>query len=120
MVQAQAPVAEIDLHDLRVRSHPLAPAARAADGVAGPSRDALWLGDGMLAVTGSDLPSSPGDPDTPAGLTLIDTRTWRARTIDPLARTSTFAHSAGLLSAPREHGPKCGAPRRRETGAALA
>ena len=57
VVQAQAPVAEIDLDDLRVRSHPFAPTARAADGVTGPSRDALWLGDGMLAVTGSDLPS---------------------------------------------------------------
>ena len=98
VVQAQAPVAEVDLETLRVRSHPLAPAARAADRVAGPSRDALWLGDGMLAVTGSDLPSTPGDPDTPAGLTLIDTRNWRARTIDPLATDAVLVSGTVLSS----------------------
>lgn len=91
VVQAQAPVAEIDLDDLRVRSHPFAPTARAADGVTGPSRDALWLGDGMLAVTGSDR-------DTPAGLTLIDTRTWHARTVDPRATDAVLVSGTVLSS----------------------
>ena len=57
VVQAQAPVAEVDLSTFRVRSHPLGLGARAADAVVGPTRHALWLGRGLLAVTGSD--SSP-------------------------------------------------------------
>jgi len=90
VVQAQAPLAEVDLATFQVRSHPLEPEARAADRVAGPTRDALWLGHGLLAVTGSDS-------QTPAGLTLVDTRRWRARTID--ARTTDAALVSGTLLA---------------------
>jgi len=93
VVQAQAPVAEVDLSTFQVRSHPLGLGARAADAVVGPTRHALWLGHGLLAVTGSDSSSSTGDPEgggsgraAAAGLTLVDTRRWSARTID--ARTT--------------------------------
>lgn len=90
VVQARAPVAEVDLDTLEVRSHPLEHGARAADAVAGPTRDAIWLGRGRLAVTGSDSRS-------PAGLTLIDTRDWRARTID--RRTTDAVLVSGTLLA---------------------
>jgi hypothetical protein len=81
VVQAQAPVAEVDLRTFEARSHPLEPVARTADAVAGPTRHAIWLGRGLLAITGSDSQSSTKDPseavparETPAGLTLVDTR----------------------------------------------
>ena len=92
VVQAQAPVAEIDLQTFRVRSHPLQ--LQAADRVAGPTRSALWLGRGLLGVTGSD---SGRDGETPAGLTLVDTRSWQARMID--ARASEAALVSGTLLA---------------------
>jgi len=101
VVQAGAPVAEIDLRTLRVRYHELSepisllgrlhdwlepkPQAKAQEG---PNRQALWLGHGLLAVTGTDTHASLGAPgreaqwDTAAGLKLIDTRRWTIRTID--------------------------------------
>jgi hypothetical protein len=79
VVQAQAPVAEIELSSFQVRSHPLGGPARAPNAVVGHTRYALWLGRDRLAVTGFD--ERPGGP-RPAGLTLIDTRRWRAQTID--------------------------------------
>jgi hypothetical protein len=100
VVQAEAPAAEVDLATFAVRSHPLEPGALAADAVAGPEREALWLGRGLLAVTGSDLKSSADRRElreTPAGLTLVDTRRWRARTIDP--RTTDAALVSGTLLA---------------------
>jgi hypothetical protein len=93
VVQADAPVAEVDLPTFRVSSHPLQP--QAADAVAGPTRHALWLGHGLLAVTGSDAHS--GGRETPAGLTLVDTRRWRARMID--ARTTDVLLVSGTLLA---------------------
>jgi hypothetical protein len=105
VVQAWAPLAEVDLSTLRVRSHPLEPEARAADAVAGPTRHALWLGRGMLAVTGLDSHCSADDPEragrcgaTPAGLTLVDTRRWRARTIDPRTTDAVLVSGTVLAS----------------------
>ena len=91
VVQAQAPVTEVDLRTFQVRPHSLGPWAKAADDVVGPQRDALWLGRGLLAVTGSDSEKAP------AGLTLVDTRRWRARTID--ARATDAALVSGTLFA---------------------
>jgi hypothetical protein len=93
VVQADAPVAEVDLPTLEVRSHPL-PGARPADATAGPKRRAIWLGRGRLAVTGSD---SGRTRETPAGLTLVDTRRWRARKVD--AGTTDAALVSGTLLA---------------------
>jgi hypothetical protein len=68
----------------------LEPQARAkAD--QGPTRQAVWLGRGLLAVTGFDAHAGV-DPrggqaewQTPAGLKLIDTRAWSVRTLEPRA-----------------------------------
>jgi hypothetical protein len=93
VVGARAPLAEVNLRTLEVRSHPLELSARAADAVVGPTRQALWLGRGRLAVTGSDM----GEPPRPAGLTLIDTRSGRARRVD--AHTTDVALVSGTLLA---------------------
>ena len=114
VVQAQAPVAEVDLSTFQVRSHPLGLRARAADAVVGPTRHALWLGRGLLAVTGSDSSPSTGGPEgggsgraAPAGLTLVDTQRWRARTIDPRSTDAvlvadTLLASSFLFDSPRQ------------------
>jgi hypothetical protein len=116
VAQAGAPVAEVDLRTLRVRYHSLAepisllgrlhdwlePKAEAkAD--QGPTRRALWLGNGLLAVTGFDghagLDSRGGQSqwELPAGLKLIDTRRWSVHTLDSRATDAAFV--AGTLLA---------------------
>ncbi len=94
VVQANAPLAEVDLRTFGVRSHPLERPARAADAVVGPTRHALWLGREMVAITGFDSHSSG---DHPAGLTIVDTRSWRSRAIDQ--RTTDAALVSGTLLA---------------------
>ena len=103
VVQAQMPVAELDLSTFQVRSHALQPRAQAADALVGPTRHALWLGRGLLAVTGVD--ERPGGP-RPAGLTLIDTRHWQARTIDRRATDAALVSGTLLASSfvPRSGG----------------
>jgi len=94
-------VVEIDLRSLSVRYHELrepvsllgrlrdwlepAAHAKASDG---PARRALWLGEHLVAVSGSDAHADVVDSgsveerNTAAGLRLIDTRTWTVRTLD--------------------------------------
>jgi len=55
-----------------------------AKGANGPIRTALWLGSNLLAVTGSDEELVRGRSSIrAAGLSLVDTRAWTVRTIDP-------------------------------------
>jgi hypothetical protein len=116
VVQAGAPVAAIDLHRLSVRYHELSepisllgrlhnwlePKAE-AKAMQGPQRQAIWLGDGRLAVTGVDYAASVDtrgqeqETDTAAGLKLIDTRNWNVRTLDQT--TSSALYSSGVLFA---------------------
>jgi hypothetical protein len=57
--------------------------------VNGPRRAATWLGDGLLALTGSDeqvvkrSDSQMEMTSTPAGLAIVDTRDWTIRALDP-------------------------------------
>jgi hypothetical protein len=99
VVQAGAPVAEVDLRTFEVQSHPVQADARPADALTGPQREALWLGRGTLAITGSDYAARAGGPirERPAGLTLVDTHRWVAREID--ARTDGAALVSGTLLA---------------------
>jgi len=114
VVQAGAPIAEVDLRTLRVRYHTLSQsisllgrlrdwlepkaAAKAEDG---PTRKTLWLGHGLLAVTGFDSHAGVNsrgrqfESQTPAGLKLIDTRRWSVRTLD--SRTTDAALTSGTL-----------------------
>jgi hypothetical protein len=116
VVGAASPLAEIDLASLAVRYHDLArpvsllgrlrdwiePSAEAKGAPDGPSRSARWLGDGRLAVWGYDNHGSVSGNDirwsqTPVGLSVVDTRDWSVRTIDPTASEAAPAGS-GLLA----------------------
>jgi hypothetical protein len=74
---------EVDLATGRSRVHTLA-RRTVAKTMNGPSLDALWLGNGLVAVTGTI------DAD-PAGLRLVDVRTWSARLVDGDAATMVVA-----------------------------
>jgi hypothetical protein len=69
----------------------------------GPSRTARWLGGGLVAVTGADYAAWKDRESryqtrmTPAGLMLVDTNTWRARTID--RDVNWFVAADGVLLA---------------------
>jgi hypothetical protein len=95
-VVAPRVVAKVDLASLRVSYHELGsrePAAVAKTST-GFWRRAQWLGGGLLAVSGSDSTSMRTQP---AGLLVVDTRTWRVRTLDRGA--SAFVLEGGLLLA---------------------
>ena len=72
----------------------LEPAAQAKELVPVFSRQATWLGNGSLAVSGASYESGRS---TPSGLQLIDTRTGAVRTLEP--RASAHRFSQGLLLA---------------------
>jgi hypothetical protein len=104
------PVAEVDLASLAVIYHRLgrsaslwqrlarwwAPPAEAKI-LSGPSRSALWLGAGQLAVTGYDGSAKGHHQEVPSGLQLIDTTTWTLRQVD--RRSSSAVLAAGRLLA---------------------
>jgi len=116
IVQAGRTVAEVSLSNLAVRYHTLSepvsllqrlrnwlePAAQAKL-IEGPQRKAVWLENGLIAVTGADYTVSTnenGEPDVAAqaaGISLIDTRTWAIRKIDDEA--SDFARFENTLLA---------------------
>jgi hypothetical protein len=109
-------VAEVELDSLSVRYHELGEPisllgrlrnwlepraqAKASDG---PARRAAWLDDHVLAVSGFDADAGIGASGTveernkPAGLRLIDTRSWTVRTLDPDA--SAFSVTSELVLA---------------------
>jgi hypothetical protein len=116
VVAAGAPVAEVDLTTLRVGYHRLAkptsplrrlaswllPPAEAKGATHGPARSALWLGEGLLAVAGSDAVASntkegAREVQRPSGLQLVDTHTWTVRMLDP--HTSSVMLAGGRLFA---------------------
>jgi hypothetical protein len=75
------PVAAINLRTLSVSyRRPLA-SADASD-VAGAERMTVWLDGGRFAVAGWD-DGAPGSDSRLLGLRVVNTRSWRARTLDP-------------------------------------
>jgi hypothetical protein len=130
VVPADGAVASVDLDSLAVAYHTpsasqpllgrlrnwLEPAAR-AKASDGTSRQARWLGGGLVAVTGSDDHTFIGVAGTvsmrtdPAGLSLIDTASWTVRRIDDsvshVSRTGNLLLATGYSwdsSAQREGG----------------
>jgi hypothetical protein len=123
VVPPGGPVAEVDLGDLTVTYHTLSepvslfhrfldwldPAAEAKM-IEGKDRQALWLANGLVAVSGADYPPiEAGQTDVvakPAGLSLIDTDDWSVRRVDGkvsgvhMAGSQLFAYEAGCSSAP--------------------
>ena len=79
----------------------LVPTAEAKQ-LAGPSLDARWLGDGLLAVAGTRYDATTGkngetQSATPLGLRIVDVRAWTQRTLDTGA--AGFAIADGALLA---------------------
>jgi hypothetical protein len=132
LVDAAGLVAEVDLETLKVTYHRLTTAARRLARVEkelnGPMRFAQWLGEGRIAVTGSDAKTRRLSNGTrratwsPAGVAVVDTRSWRIRMLEPastgfdaegdaivLWKSNTveaFAtNGAPLFSLPIEDGP---------------
>jgi hypothetical protein len=105
VVPGNGPVAKVELASLAVTYHRLgrsasllqrlarwwAPPAEAKI-ISGPSRNALWLGDGQLAVTGYDGSAKGHHREIPSGLQLINTADWTVRQVD---RHSSSALLAG-------------------------
>jgi hypothetical protein len=102
------PVAEIRLAKLAVTYHVVSRSF--AKGVlSGPTRYARWVGNGLIAVAGDDAHGQLVDGEllsdtTPSGLELLDTRTWRARTVDPGATRVAFAAGRILAYGATLHG----------------
>jgi hypothetical protein len=111
VVPAQGPLVEVDLATLAVSEHALSrpasllgriagwltPSAYADGGAiaAGSERQALWLANGTIAVTGYDEklagPDGATSISTAAGLSLIDPRDWTVRAVDEHAHWLTTA-----------------------------
>jgi hypothetical protein len=109
------PVAIVDLETLSVRYRPAPGLASPPRALAGPARDtgtsnprrgptrvAAWLGDGLIAVSGStgytgQAARRLGDSEAPAGLQILDTQAWSIRTLD--RRPMSFDWMRGRLIA---------------------
>jgi hypothetical protein len=110
VVQGGGPVVEVELASLEVTQHRLgrsasplqrlarwwAPPAEAKI-ISGPSRSALWLGEGQLAVTGYDGSAKGHHMEIPSGLELVDTANWTVRQVDRHSSSAMLA--AGRLLA---------------------
>jgi hypothetical protein len=115
LVPASGRIAEIDLETLDVDYHEvdrpslfgrllrwLEPSAEAKL-VEGPMRQATWLGNGLLAVSGVDYSfskNSAGDlveTGKPVGVKIVDTGSWRSRMLS--RGSSGFAVAPGLVIA---------------------
>ena len=96
VVPAGNRVAEVDLETLEVRYHDLSepvsllgrlqdwlePAAHAKT-IDGPTRDAVWLENGLVAVSGEDYTADGERMEAePAGVLLIDPSDWSVRRVN--------------------------------------
>jgi hypothetical protein len=111
VVAAGQPAAEIDLQRLAVGYHPLrrptsplrrlaswlVPPAEAKE-ISGPTRSAVWVGDGLVAVWGGNAGMDPkGYAEDPSGLELVDTTTWTVRTVDRTASSASLVDGRLLV-----------------------
>ncbi len=100
VVDADALVAQVDLGAMTVAYH--GGGRTFAKVMAGRARQAIWLGNGMLAVTGSDASVSTVEDgmgqfaSTPAGLYLVNAATGAARLVQRDAAAATVVGSSLL------------------------
>ena len=80
---ADEPLASVDVRTLRVSYHRVGGIRPAAALLIGTDKHAAWVRPGLIAMVGDD--EYAGAAPALLGLRLVDTRTWRARTIDPSA-----------------------------------
>lgn len=95
VVAPGAPVAEVNLRNMSVSYHEVEGLDRRGQG---GWRQCLLLENAVMAVFGADLvPEGKRAVRVPAGLALIDMRTWRARTVDREASRAVVV-SGGVLA----------------------
>jgi hypothetical protein len=117
-VSGHALVARVSLLD---RLRELLEPSAAASAQVGVVRQAAWIGEGRIALSGYDAdvvlrPHGSVEADRrPAGLQVIDTHDWSVHTLDE--RASGFAVAAGLLltGGPGGRGLAAYSPEGRET-----
>lgn len=85
---ANEPVAAVDLRTGRVTYHRLRGLQAQTTPVRVTDRHAIWMRPGVFAVVGFD---EYADATVRLGLKLVDTRTWRAKTVDPGADFAALA-----------------------------
>jgi hypothetical protein len=105
VVDADLRVAAVDLATMHVAYH--GPTRAPAKALNGTTRIAAWLGRGKLAVSGVDYATTGAGKDlsvatTPFGLHLLDTDTWRYRTLEPSA-TGLLADGARVFGSASDH-----------------
>ncbi|MHB1244194.1 MAG: hypothetical protein ACYC1P_12485 [Gaiellaceae bacterium] len=86
----------LDLETLQVADP--GPLRTLAKATAGSSRTAVWLGDGRLAVTGTDWGANADSGHV--GLRLVDVRDWTVRVVDRDAVSFTVAGDRLLVESP--------------------
>lgn len=114
VVGAGEPIAEVDLERLGVSYHEparpislvgrlrnwLEPRAEAKGPLLGSVRRAVSLGNGLLAVTGEDGRAGRDSVVTEAaGLSVVDTRTWKAEMLQRSVTAATMVGGTLLASA---------------------
>lgn len=105
VIDSSGLVAQVDLQTLQVSYHSRATRrlARASKQIDGPMLYAGWVGDGRIVVSGTNAKmekTSSGRRQTwsPAGVALLDTRTWTSRMLD--SRAASFSMGAGSVLVP--------------------
>ena len=101
VVGAGEPIAEVDLGSLAVIYH--GGSRTLAKLLDGPYREATWLPNGTIAVTGydghvsKDASGKVTESQSPAGLAIVDPRDWSWKTVDPA--TSSLVVAGNVLVA---------------------
>jgi hypothetical protein len=109
VVSAANLVAEVDLSTLSVTYHRLASTSarqltRVEKSLNGPTRYAAWLGDGRMAVAGTNATKrvsrnkSVKETWSPAGVAVINADAWHSRMIDAAANGFVVADGALVMS----------------------
>jgi hypothetical protein len=119
VVAAEVPAAEVDLKTMAVRYHHLAssaatllppPGTLGLQALQASKRQALWLASGALAVAGEQRADLVAETLTtrPAGVAVVDARSWRVRMVEP--RADHVCAVGGRLLTYREEplGPRTG------------
>jgi hypothetical protein len=110
---ADVPVAQVDLRTMSVSYHRFDPLllrpgelqgseARPKSAVLARERRALWLGDGQVVVFGRDFVTARGRREAliPAGAILVNTATWKWRTLDRTATGAAFVAGRVVVYGP--------------------
>jgi hypothetical protein len=95
------PVAQVDLQNLTTSRHKVRPALPTINKVETSSMIALSLSDSLIALSGGattfPLNSKVAPRTRPFGLRLLNTKTWKIRTVDPSVDSAPIAAGNNLI-----------------------